>query len=154
MSLLQWNAPEAIYRFSADASPPSVLQERFALIPLVKKKVGETLQVSLAGDLWAGWLEALTELLASQPRGRMEVRVNLGTHWSLYVKSREGQSRLLLARPSLDRWVGTLSLEHSALRDWVEIMRAYSPGEGRWFGDLFALEAPTNLDCYIERAPL
>jgi hypothetical protein len=72
----------------------------------------------------ATWLSGL--LAEGAPS---ELRQNLPEGWTLFWKLREGESRLLLARPTPETWVGTLALEGVVLQELIERTRAASQGD-------------------------
>jgi hypothetical protein len=73
-----------------------------------------TLELVLLGDQRAVLREALAEVFSTSGA---ELRLGLPSGWTLFWKLREGDSRLLLAHPEHDRWVGSVGLnaEHARI---------------------------------------
>lgn len=62
-------------------------------------------------------------------RGGSELRVDLPSNWILFWKSRESESRLLLAHPQQGEWVTTLALEAGHGKSVVENLKTLKSGD-------------------------
>ncbi len=65
-----------------------------------------------------------------------ELRLELPMRWTLYWKLRDGDSRLLLAHPDHESWVGSVSLNEMHSKSLLETLRALTPGQSYRFTDL------------------
>src|SRR4051812_38950308 len=68
---------------------------------------GSVLALEFPAESLAILIQALEDVFV---RGLGELRLELPTGWTLFWKEREGESRLLLARPDAETWVTTAAL--------------------------------------------
>ena len=121
------------------------------------------LDLSLSEDRRVEFLAALQWLREGlgQRQWEQEVRLDLPSGWRIYLKGRSDQeSRLLLARPAVGEWVGTLALSVAAFEAWLE---AISGGRAGFQGALTELIQGhgsagriwrmSNFDLRIQRLP-
>jgi hypothetical protein len=69
-------------------------------------------------------------------RGGSELRLDLPGQWILFWKSRESESRLLLAHPQKDEWVTTIALEKEHGLRIIERLRSADSASA---GDAFSI---------------
>ncbi len=78
-----------------------------------------------------------------------ELRLELPGKWTLYWKARSGSSRVLLAHPEADQWVGTVAWSEERVSDLLEALNpsglSGSP-EGVYLSQCDGLTFPSNLD--------
>ncbi len=90
---------------------------------------------------------ALEEVFASVGP---ELRIDLPDDWILFLKLREGESRLLLAHPETSAWVSTAAFERSHGEVFLRELKALRPGtliDVRALGDVASV---SNLHLLIE----
>ncbi len=78
----------------------------------------------------------IAELQAVFAEPGTELRLELPMRWTLYWKLRDGDSRLLLAHPDHESWVGSVSLNELHSKSLLETLRALAPGQSYRFTDL------------------
>src|SRR5258708_6438717 len=85
-----------------------------------------TLTLTLSGEERAALLPLLEEVYL---REGSELRVDLPENWIVFWKSRESESRLLIAHPERGEWVTTIALEAGHGRSVLESLKGLSPGD-------------------------
>jgi hypothetical protein len=90
-------------------------------------------------------------------RGGHELRMDLSNGWTVFWKSRESGSRLLLAHPEHQEWVATFALEVQLGAKLVERLKELSAGQsvsihelGEELGiEFYSLGAVSNVEVKI-----
>lgn len=105
------------------------------------------MQLGIPAELWEPWL---TELEACLRSDEQELRLELPKGWRLFWKVRADDSRLLLAHPEIDAYVGTLALNKSHADELLAKMRG-GGGVAVRVGALGELASVSNFDLVIEK---
>jgi hypothetical protein len=82
-------------------------------------------------------------------RGGSELRLDLPDNWIVFWKSRDGESRLLLAHPQKDEWVATAALEMEHGRRVVESLRRLGPGDAFSISEHGSIGSVSNVEILI-----
>lgn len=82
-------------------------------------------------------------------RGGSELRVDLPGNWILFWKTRESESRLLLAHPQHDEWVATLALEAEHGRRVLDAVRALQMGDVVSLSEQGAIGSISNVEVIV-----
>lgn len=85
-------------------------------VPAFEKRLALELKPETQGVL----IQALENLIE---RPSSELRLELPQGWTVFWKLRSGESRMLLAHPDLNTWVGTIALSELDLRAWISELR-------------------------------
>jgi hypothetical protein len=75
-----------------------------------------------------------------------ELRLDLPNEWSLFWKAREGDTRILVAHPSKDQWVGTIALEPQFASRLIERLEKSVSGDEIRFSSVDTVSKQSNLD--------
>lgn len=120
--------------------------------PGVRLEMGEhprlqtLLTLRLSADLWGALHTELERVLRVQ---EAELRLELPGKWTLYWKARSGSSRVLLAHPETDQWVGTVAWSEDRVSSLIEALNpetaAQQPG-GVFLSECDGLTFPSNLE--------
>ena len=79
-----------------------------------------------------------------------ELRLELPKNWTVFWKSREGESRLLLAHPEHDTWVSTVSLDLPHGRLFLDALKELrTPGDRISPAESGAIGRVSNLDLIL-----
>jgi hypothetical protein len=90
-------------------------------------------------------------------RGGYELRMDLANGWTVFWKSRESGSRLLLAHPEHQEWVATVALETELGQKLIEKLKELSVGQSFGIHELaeelgiefYSLGAVSNIEIQI-----
>ena len=85
------------------------------------------LRMAISSDLATQLITALESAwVPSEPTGTYppELRLDLPSNWSIFWKARDGESRLLLAKPELDHWVATIAVGREDVLPLLERLKA------------------------------
>ncbi len=96
--------------------------------------------------------QTLARSLRDMPQdGRSELRLVLPQGWTLYWKMRDSESRLLLAHPEADLWVGTIALDAAGWSQLLEALDRPSSGSSSELrlSQLPGVSRRSNLDVVI-----
>jgi hypothetical protein len=101
---------------------------------------GNQMTLEVPGHALSALIHGL-EKVFSHAQG--ELRVDLPSGWVLFWKEREGESRLLLARPNADSWVATAALtrEHG-----LEVLVRLRKGEPVSVGEIAIVASMSNVE--------
>jgi hypothetical protein len=94
--------------------------------------------------------ELLPALQSTFEQGAGELRLDLPQEWSLFWKLREGESRVLVAHPSTDQWVGTLALEKPFAEKLIARLLVLSTGQDLRIGSVAAVSGVSNLELTLK----
>ena len=114
------------------------------MLPLLDEYKGRRVDLEEYRDLFC---QPLEEVFASVGP---ELRIDLPDDWILFLKLREGESRLLLAHPETSAWVSTAAFERSHGEVFLRELKALRPGtliDVRALGDVASV---SNLHLLIE----
>jgi len=101
------------------------------------------LSVERLGDLHQALVEVLVQAEA-------ELRVDFPGNWTLYWKARDGESRILLAHPEREEWVGTVAWAQNSIDILLEGLDSLRSGSGDLaLSELDRLSSFSNLDLRI-----
>ena len=104
------------------------------------------LTVTLTQELMVELRTGLERVLTVQ---EAELRLELPGQWTLYWKARSGSSRVLLAHPEADQWVGTVAWSEdrvSALLESLTAPNLTGRSDGIYLSQCDGLTFPSNLD--------
>jgi hypothetical protein len=79
-----------------------------------------------------------------------ELRVDLPKEWSLFWKARKGDTRILVAHPSQDQWVGTLALEPRFASRLIELLEKSVSGDEIRLSSVDTVSKLSNLDIVLK----
>ncbi len=93
--------------------------------------------------------ELLEIYTSSETISRSELRLVLPQGWVLFWKARSEGSRLLLARPNHEEWVGTVALPIEGGVRWLENVKNLKLGESVVLSQVCVLHPVSNFDLII-----
>lgn len=93
-------------------------------------------------------LKSLEELFYKPGK---ELRLVVSEEWTLFWKVREEGSRLLVAHPQSQEWVGTVALERQAGQALVDRLRQLEMGASLTFHEVLPIHPVSNLVLQIRR---
>lgn len=110
--------------------------------PRLQSQLTLTLGLSERSELHA----RLSEVLIAEGG---ELRLDLPSNWAIFWKSRESESRLLLAHPQTDEWVATVALHPDHGSALLRALEACKSGESISIGELDAVGSVSNVEIVI-----
>ena len=111
-------------------------------------RLGSDFGVGIEAASIPALVELLVEIFQGERVGR-ELRVDLPRNWLLFWKARESESRLLIAHPQAEVWVGTLALEASDAALLLERLRCARAGDVVKVSEIFAVGGVSNFELTI-----
>ena len=105
-----------------------------------------TLALNLSAEERAQLLPMLEEVYA---HGGAELRLDLPGEWIIFWKSRESESRLLLAHPQRDEWVATVALESEHGRRLLQRLGELGTGDALSISELGAIGSVSNVEIIL-----
>ncbi len=105
-----------------------------------------TLSLAFADEERAQLIPFLEEVYL---RGGSEVRVDLPENWIVFWKSRESESRLLLAHPQRGEFVTTVALEPEHGKRVIESLKKLGPGDALLVSELGMVGSVSNVDVVL-----
>ena len=112
-----------------------------------REKGPSELRLAIATAEAQALVQALEEVFASVGP---ELRADLPDNWILFLKLREGESRLLLAHPEKDEWVSTAALDAAHGQALLRELRTLRPGMQLDVRALGEVASVSNLHLLIE----
>jgi hypothetical protein len=116
-----------------------------------QKNAREThLVLGLTEALVAELAQELVEIYScAATTSSSELRLVLPQNWVLFWKTRSEGSRLLLAHPLKNEWVGTLALSQDGGMRWLEMAKTLRSGQTRALSQVCGLHPVSNFDLVI-----
>lgn len=105
-----------------------------------------TLSLGLSEDELAQLIPFLEEVFL---RGGSELRLDLPENWILFWKSRESESRLLLAHPQRGEFVTTLALEVEHGKRVIDALKALGSGDALSVSEHGMIGSVSNVEIVI-----
>ena len=93
-------------------------------------------------------LKSLEELFYKPSK---ELRLVISEEWTLFWKVREEGSRLLVAHPQSQEWVGTVALERQAGQTFVDRLRDLEMGASLTLHEVVPVHPVSNLVLQIRK---
>lgn len=112
-------------------------------------RLGTQLELTFSAEQALHLVESLQPVFA---KAGSELRLDLPGRWTLYWKIREGDTRLLLAHPEADAWVGTVALNPEQAPGCLDKLRSLSVAGAEPFrlGDLPGVNRPSNFELVLK----
>ena len=97
-------------------------------------------------------IEALERETEAQGEGLSspELRVDLPEEWILFMKVREGESRLLIAHPEPKQWVVTAALTQKHLSQVKGALQSAVPGAELLWNSLIKVSKMSNVEVIVK----
>jgi len=105
-----------------------------------------TLTLALSVEERAELLPFLEEVYL---RGGSELRLDLPGEWIVFWKTRDSESRLLLAHPQHEEWVATVALDADHGHRLVERLSELQAGDALPVTELGAIGAVSNVEIIL-----
>jgi hypothetical protein len=107
------------------------------------------LQVTLSEERLNDFHHVLSAVMV---QAEAELRIDFPGKWTVYWKARDGESRILLAHPEAEEWVGTVAWAHSSTESLLRELAALRDGAGEVnLGELDRLSRFSNLTIRIQK---
>ena len=109
---------------------------------------GTQLDLALSAERIVTLVDSLAPVFA---KAGSELRIDFPSKWTLYWKIREGDTRLLLAHPDADAWVGTVALNPEQAESFLMRLRGLSLPEANsiQMSELPGVSRPSNLELVL-----
>jgi hypothetical protein len=105
--------------------------------------------VALSGERLGELHQVLEQVFV---QAEAELRVDFPGNWTLYWKARDGESRILLAHPEREEWVGTVAWAHGSVAALLQGLGSLKAGSGDLvLSELDRLSSFSNLNLRIRK---
>jgi uncharacterized protein YllA (UPF0747 family) len=113
----------------------------------------ERLETEVQISLSRGLIQELHgQLQAVFVQAEAELRIDFPGNWTLYWKARDGESRMLLAHPEKDQWVGTVAWSQATVNELLrEVDRLHAETTHLALSGIDRVSGFSNLEVRLER---